>query len=135
MRLGAIIIDSDNIEALGDFYASLLGWTQSSQIEEGEKWITVIKDDYSETPLVIQENPDYKRPKWPQEKDEQQQMVHLDFYVRRDEYEDKIEHAIQCGAQLAETQFADGWKVMLDPSGHPFCIIPIPEDVYKLRYS
>ncbi|MBA4700799.1 MAG: VOC family protein [Ruminococcus sp.] len=135
MRLGAIVLDSDNIEELSDFYARLLGWTKSSQINEGEKWITVIKDDYSETPLVFQENPDYRKPKWPSNKTEQQQMIHLDFYVSTDEFESKIEHAIRCGAKMSESQFSNSWKVMIDISGHPFCIIPIPKEIYEQRYS
>ncbi|MGL6202428.1 MAG: VOC family protein [Lachnospiraceae bacterium] len=134
MRLGAIVIDSDNVEELSDFYARLLGWTKSSQIQDGEKWITVVKDDYSETPIVFQEDLNYRQPKWPSDKEEQQQMIHLDFYVCADEFESKIEHAIKCGAKMPEPQFSNNWKVMLDPSGHPFCIIPIPKDIYQQRY-
>lgn len=135
MRLGAIVIDSNNIEELSEFYARLLGWTKSSQIQEGEKWITVVKEDYSETPIVFQENLNYKKPKWPSNKEEQQQMLHLDFYVSEGEFDSKIDHAIKCGAKVSEDQFSDGWKVMFDPSGHPFCIIPIPKDIYQQRYS
>lgn len=135
MRLGAIVLDSKNIEELSDFYANMLGWTKSSQIHEGEKWITVIKDDYSETPLVFQENPDYRCPTWPSEKAEQQQMIHMDFYVRADEFEEKVEHAIKCGAKMAESQLSNDWKVLIDCSGHPFCIIPIPKELYEQRYS
>lgn len=134
MKLGAIVLDSDNIEELSDFYTRLLGWTKSSQTHEGEKWITVIKEDYSETPLVFQENLDYKKPKWPSNKTEQQQMLHLDFYVSMDEFESKIEHAIKCGATMPKSQFSDSWKVMIDISGHPFCIIPIPKEIYEQRY-
>ena len=135
MRLGAVVLDSDNIEELSDFYARMLGWTKSSQILDGEKWITVAKEDYSETPLLFQENFEYKRPKWPSEKEEQQQMIHLDFYVSMDEYENKIEHAIKCGAIVMESQFSDKWTVMADISGHPFCIIPLPKDIYEQRYG
>ena len=135
MRLGAIVLDSDNIEELSDFYAAMLGWTKSSQIQDGEKWITVTKEDYSETPLLFQENPEYKKPKWPSTKEEQQQMIHLDFYVRMDEYESKIEHAVKCGANMMECQFSDSWKVMTDISGHPFCMTPIPDDIYEQRYG
>lgn len=135
MKLGAIVLDSDNIEKLSDFYAEMLGWTKNSQIHDGEKWITVIKSDYTETPLVFQENPDYQKPVWPSAKAEQQQMVHLDFYVKADEFEEKIVHAIKCGASMAENQFTSDWKVMMDPSGHPFCIIPIPKEIYEQRYG
>lgn len=135
MRLGAIVLDSDNIEELSDFYAKMLGWTKSSQIHDGEKWITVIKEDYTETPLVFQDNPDYKKPVWPSDKKEQQQMIHLDFYVRMDGYDKKLEHAVKCGAKMVESQLSNDWKVMVDSSGHPFCIIPIPNEIYKQRYG
>ncbi|MDL2235973.1 hypothetical protein LJC07_07520 [Christensenellaceae bacterium OttesenSCG-928-L17] len=134
MRLGAIVLDSDNIEELSDFYARMLGWTKSSQMHDGEQWITVIKVDYTETPLVFQENPNYRKPVWPSIQTEQQQMMHLDFYVRVDAFEEKVAHAIKCGATFAETQLSSDWKVMLDPSGHPFCIIPIPNEIYEQRY-
>lgn len=135
MILGAIVIDSDNIEALSDFYAELLGWTKSSQLQDGEKWITVIKPDYSQTPLVFQENPNYQRPVWPSTKEAQQQMLHLDFYVKSDAYADKIQHAIQCGASVVESPSSDDWTVLADISGHPFCIIPIPNEMYEQRYG
>ncbi len=135
MKLGAIVLDSDNIEELSDFYARMLGWTKSCQTLNGEKWINVIKDDYTETPLVFQENPDYKHPIWPSTQEEQQQMIHLDFYVRADEFEEKVAHAIRCGAKLAESQLSSDWKVLIDCSGHPLCIIPIPEEVYEQRYG
>ena len=135
MRLGSIVIDSDNIEELSDFYEKLLGWKKSVQINDGEKWIIVAKEDYSETPFVFQENLDYVKPKWPSNKEDQQHMIHLDFYVSIDEFKNKIEHAIDCGAKIADNQSTDDWKVMLDPSGHPFCIIPIPKEVYEQRYN
>ncbi|MDR2889257.1 MAG: hypothetical protein LBV33_05390 [Lachnospiraceae bacterium] len=138
MRLGEIVIDSDNIEELSGFYAQLLGWTKSSQIHEGEKWIIVAKEDYSEAPIIFQENPDYRRPKWPvdrSDKEAQQQMIHLDFYVTMTEFSGAVGHAIECGAQICATQFTDSWTVLIDPSGHPFCIIPIPDEVYQQRYN
>ncbi|MDL2233580.1 hypothetical protein LJC63_08415 [Ruminococcaceae bacterium OttesenSCG-928-L11] len=135
MRLGAIVLDSDNIEELSDFYAKLLGWTKSSQMQDGEKWITVIKADYSETPLVFQQNTDYRRPMWPSTKAEQQQMIHMDFYVKADALDDTVKHAIECGAKLADSQLSGDWAVLTDVSGHPFCIIPIPNEVYAERYG
>lgn len=135
MKLGAIVIDSNDIEELASFYENLLGWTKNIQIQDDEKWITVVKNDYSEIPLIFQNNPDYKKPVWPSSSKEQQQMIHLDFYVSSDEFENKVKHAIECGAKIAEEQFSNNWKVMIDPSGHPFCIIPIPKEIYNKRYN
>ena len=124
MKLGTIVLDSDNAEELSDFYVKLLGWTKNVQVSEGEKWIILYNEKAKETPLLFQENSDYKRPIWPTNNNHQQQMMHLDFFVKRDEFESKVKHAINCGVQLSETQFSDSYKVMIDPSGHPFCIVP-----------
>ena len=48
-------------------------------------------------------------------------MLHLDFYS--DNVEESVKHAVSCGAKLAEYQSGD-WKVLIDPAGHPFCIVP-----------
>ena len=47
-------------------------------------------------------------------------MAHLDFAVN--DLEKAVQHAVRCGAAVAEEQFSDAWRVMLDPAGHPFCL-------------
>ncbi|MCL1872899.1 MAG: hypothetical protein FWF85_02145 [Clostridiales bacterium] len=128
MRLGAIVIDSNNPEELAEFYQKLLEWTIERQIFEGEKWIIVKSRDGEGMPLVFQEALNYQRPIWPSAEGLQQQMLHLDFYVKFDDFDSKVEHAISCGAVVSEIQLSDSWKVMLDPAGHPFCIIPLPKN-------
>lgn len=49
-------------------------------------------------------------------------MCHLDFYS--DNVAESVKHAIKCGATEASYQSTDNWRVMIDPAGHPFCIIP-----------
>lgn len=49
-------------------------------------------------------------------------MAHLDFHVA--DVEEGVKTALSCGATLSEIQFDDRWRVMLDPAGHPFCILP-----------
>lgn len=127
MRLGAIVLDSDNSEILSEFYQQLLGW---KKIRQDDEWIIVSSYDGNSTPLVFQEVSHYERPIWPIEKEKQQQMIHLDFYVDKNEYEHEINHAISCGAQLSSIQLSDDWKVFFDPAGHPFCIIPLPDKLY-----
>jgi hypothetical protein len=74
--------------------------------------------------LLFQENDDYIAPVWPTEPGQQQQMMHLDFFA--DDLQEDVDHAITCGAKLAETQYSDKWRVMIDPAGHPFCIEKLP---------
>ena len=62
-------------------------------------------------------------------------MIHLDFYVQTNAFEKEVDHAIKCGAKVAENQLSGNWKVMMDISGHPFCIIPIPKEIFEQRYG
>ncbi|MDR2909083.1 MAG: hypothetical protein LBU86_04295 [Oscillospiraceae bacterium] len=119
IKMGAIVLDSDNSEALSDFYSSLLGW---EKIRYDEEWIIVKSEKDEGTPLVFQQAEHYLRPVWPAEKDSQQQMLHLDFYV--DEVAPAVEYALSLGAALSPVQLVDYWRVLLDPAGHPFCILP-----------
>ena len=129
LRFGAIVIDSSNSDELSDFYQRLLGWEKECQYFEGEKWYIVKNESGEEMPLVFQEVETYERPVWPSVKGFQQQMQHLDFYVQAEDYDTKVSHAISCGAEVSEIQLTDSLTVMLDPAGHPFCIIPLPSDV------
>lgn len=119
----AVVLDSDNAEALSAFYAGLLGWTRLPH-SPGDEWIVVVNDNakFSSLALVFQQVDDYVRPVWPGKPDEQQQMTHLDFYV--EDLKAAVEHAIACGAVLSETQTEDWWRILLDPAGHPFCLLP-----------
>lgn len=122
MKLASIVIDSNNAEDLSEFYRKLLDWNKKiySHGEDGE-WIVLSKSDESTTRLVFQQIEGYEKPSWPEEINKQQQMLHLDFYS--DDVADSVKHAIACGARLAEYQSGD-WQVLIDPAGHPFCIVP-----------
>jgi len=50
-------------------------------------------------------------------------MEHLDFKAaNREEMLALVQHALACGARIADDQFSESWVVMIDPEGHPFCI-------------
>lgn len=125
MKLSSVVIDSDNANELANFYQKLLGWEKKvyNHGDNGD-WIVLVNKKESTTRLVFQEIKDYKKPVWPEENDAQQQMMHLDFYV--DDVEESVAHALSCGAVLANYQFGD-WRVLIDPAGHPFCIVPTRE--------
>lgn len=119
IKLGAIVLDAKDSEQLSEFYAQLLGWVKTRYDEE---WIIVASADGSGTPLVFQQVDDYVPPVWPAVPGHQQQQIHLDIYV--DSVADGVAHALRCGATLAHEQFDDAWRVMHDPAGHPFCVLP-----------
>lgn len=120
MKLGCVTLDSRNAEEHADFYQKLLGCTiRFTNTDNGLKFVG-IKDETNNIILLFQEADDYIKPVWPTEQGQQQQMAHLDFFT--DDLEKDVNHALACGAKLAETQYSDRWRVMIDPAGHPFCI-------------
>jgi predicted enzyme related to lactoylglutathione lyase len=48
--------------------------------------------------------------------------MHLDFHVR--DLDAGVRRAVDLGATLAPEQPGQGWRVLLDPAGHPFCLAP-----------
>lgn len=120
MKLGCVTLDSRNADELADFYQKLLGWTiRFTNTDEGLKFVGLVNETIGVT-LLFQEDSDYVPPVWPIEPGQQQHMMHLDFHTN--DLEKDVNHALACGAKLAQTQHSDKWRVMIDPAGHPFCI-------------
>ena len=78
---------------------------------------------------------DYTPPVWPNATGEQQMMMHIDIAVEvlggdgdpRARFFALVEHLESLGARRAEHQpQQDRVVVMLDPAGHPFCLVPSP---------
>ena len=115
-----VVLDSGNADALSTFYANLLGWTRYGNA--GDEWIVVVSGKNDGRPeLVFQQVEQYLPPVWPDAPEEQRQMLHLDFHV--EDLSEGVAHAIACGATLSPVQLEDAWRVLLDPAGHPFCIL------------
>lgn len=53
-------------------------------------------------------------------------MAHLDIMVGN--LDQAVEIAESLGAKKADAQFVPGMTTMKDPAGHPFCLIPLPEE-------
>ncbi|WP_432590524.1 VOC family protein [Streptomyces sp. HD1123-B1] len=63
---------------------------------------------------------DYRAPHWPDQTVPQQ--VHLDFDV--DDLDEAEAWLLDLGASKAEYQpNEDRWRVLIDPAGHPFCLV------------
>ncbi len=116
ISIKALCIDSGNAGHLADFYAKLLNWEKTY---DGNGWAVIKSPDNSRI-INFQTVDDYLPPVWPWEKGKQLQMMHL--YFSADDINSAIEYAIDCGATIANTQYYDISKTMLDPAGHPFCL-------------
>lgn len=111
-----VVVDTDDVHTLTTFYAELRGWRihflddTDGSLDAGE----------GVAYLNIQHNPHFVRPRWPAAPGDQQMMLHLDFEVT--DLEGEVARAISLGATLSDHQPQDDVRVLLDPSGHPFCL-------------
>jgi len=48
-------------------------------------------------------------------------MMHLDFQVG--DLESAVAEAVELGATMASAQHRSNVRVLLDPAGHPFCLV------------
>ena len=104
-------LDSDNPQALADFYVRLLGAEVSYTSEE----FVYLKEPSLGFVKVDKHVP----PTWPDS--DVPKQAHLELSV---ENLDAAETAIvELGATKPDFQpQPDRWRVLLDPAGHPFCI-------------
>jgi hypothetical protein len=120
IKMYSFTVDCKEPNDLAKFYAALLKW-EAMPLDEEFACVYPPGSNQGSYPCVLfQRNPEYKSPVWPGVSGTQQQMAHLDFAVN--DLEKAVQHAIQCGATIADDQFSEDWRVMLDPAGHPFCL-------------
>lgn len=114
-RYSLTAIDTDRPEELARFYAAITGW--DIEPYDSTRWIQLRAD--SGATIAFQEVSDFVPPAWPGS--ERPQQLHLDFDV---EDLDAGERAVLAlGARKAEVQPGETFRVYLDPSGHPFCLV------------
>lgn len=111
-----IVVDCKDAGILAEFYSKLLGWDWTHPQANG--WAAITSPEGMV--MAFQEIEDYQLPVWPWRKEEQGQMLHLDFYV--DNLDEAVAYAIQIGAKLADEQYFRTSRTMIDPAGHPFCL-------------
>lgn len=123
-RFRGPVLDTGAHEAVttAEFYAALLGWTVRDRHEGEQGSWALIESPTRELKIEFQGLADYARPVWPNDRGTQQMMMHLDIAV--DDVDVAVARAVELGAVAAAHQPHEGQRVMLDPSGHPFCLFP-----------
>jgi catechol-2,3-dioxygenase len=116
-RFGAIALDSRDARHLAQFYRALLDFEIRYESDD----LVVLRG--SGVMLTIERVEDHIPPEWPGNRVPKQ--MHLDLFVTDLDVAEAA--AIGCGAVKAQFQPApDRWRVLLDPSGHPFCLTVPP---------
>ena len=125
--LDLIVIDCPETLELAQFYSALLGWA----IEPGadRDWATVSppaggvsrSNPDGRTSLAFQRIDDWVAPTWPGGAHPQQ--MHLDLLV--DDIDAAEPGVLALGSRRHEHQPSrdGGFRVYLDPAGHPYCLI------------
>lgn len=118
-RLSTVVLDARDAHELAGFYVRLLGYEVRA---EEPHWVLIgPPGGAGGTALAFETEPAYVPPVWPGRRPgEQQMMLHLDVEV--DDLEAETARAVAEGATLAGHQPQDDVRVLLDPSGHPFCL-------------
>lgn len=125
IKMYSFTMDCKQPAELANFYADLLGWEIVFSDVEYACVAPQGTPQGAYPGITFQQNAEYQPPVWPEEPGAQQQMAHLDIAVN--DLDTAVAHATHCGATPASEQFSDGWRVMLDPSGHPFCLCLLPQ--------
>jgi catechol 2,3-dioxygenase-like lactoylglutathione lyase family enzyme len=121
ISLASVTIDSSNFRKLADFYVKLLDGKIVHEFGDHGVAVCVPGTDIN---LNFQDTEGYEPPVWPEEPGKQQQMEHLDLLA--DNLDEAVQRALELGAHKAPQQFIPEITVMLDPAGHPFCLIQKP---------
>ena len=124
--LDLVVLDCPDALELARFYSTILGW----DLKDGSDrdWATLVPPGggvSADRPdgrasLAFQRIDDFVEPTWPSGAHPQQ--FHLDLTVLDiDEAEPLV---LRAGATVHEHQPSEngGFKVYLDPAGHPFCL-------------
>ncbi|MBU3158073.1 VOC family protein [Clostridium estertheticum] len=121
IKLQSVVLDCKQPAKLARFYSELLG---GKIVYEIECFVAVsIPGESISISCQFEEN--YISPAWPDSREEQMKMAHLDFSV--EDVETSMQFALSLGATKPLTQYwqpelGSQWITLLDPVGHPFCL-------------
>lgn len=112
-KLSMVNIDCADPRQLAAFYGTLLGWETTHSEED---YAMIVGDGAA---IGFGRTDNFTPPSWPDEAGTKE--FHLDLAV---EHLDAAEQLCRgLGASVPAHQPGDRWKVLIDPAGHPFCLI------------
>ena len=121
LRLTSVTIGIDEPARLAAFYAHLLGGevTAADPLSPDDPGWAQVRVPDGPT-LNLEGEVWFRRPVWPAVPGGQNATQHLDIQVQ--DLAAATAWALEAGATLAAVQPQSDVRVLLDPSGHPFCL-------------
>jgi catechol 2,3-dioxygenase-like lactoylglutathione lyase family enzyme len=118
--LSGIALECTDPAALAAFYTELTGWPV---VYASPDWCSIGTSRDADLHLSFQRAPDHRPPVWPDPASSMQFHLHL----RVSDLDTAEAAALSLGASKpAEQPNPTGHRVLLDPAGHPFCLVPAP---------
>lgn len=115
-RFQLTAIDTAEPRRLAEFYSAITGWEIGPHSDD-DGWIEL--ESGGGPTIAFQHVPDHVPPVWPGS--EHPQQLHIDFEVP--DLDAGEEAVLALGARKADYQPGETFRVFLDPSGHPFCLV------------
>ncbi len=106
-------IDSSDARRDARFWSAVLGWEIAHEQDE-----YAMLTGPGGVALGLGTVGDHQAPGWPNEHGTKQ--FHFDLAV--DDLDAAVAKCVEAGAALPAEQPGETWRVLLDPSGHPFCL-------------
>lgn len=106
-------LDSSDARRDARFWAAVLGWDIAQEHDE-----YAMLGGPGGIALGFGLVPDHQAPGWPNAHGSKQ--FHFDLAV--DDLDAGVAKCVELGATFPDEQPGDTWRVLLDPSGHPFCL-------------
>jgi catechol 2,3-dioxygenase-like lactoylglutathione lyase family enzyme len=111
-------VEAPDPGALARFYSELVGWPVVHE-EPGTTVLATAPDGSNF--VVFQQADGYEPPVWPPVEGRPRPMMHFDFQVG--DLDEAVGEAVALGATLSDHQPQPHVRVLLDPAGHPFCLV------------
>ena len=111
--LKMITLDSSDARRDAAFWSAVLGWEVAHEQDE-----YAMLSGPGGAALGFGTVPDHEPPTWPNEHGSKQ--FHFDLAV--EDLDAGVNEVVALGGTLPDDQPGETWRVLLDPSGHPFCL-------------
>lgn len=111
--LQMITLDSSDARRDARFWSAVLGWDVAHEQDE-----YAMLTGPAGMALGFGTVADHQPPGWPNAHGSKQ--FHLDLAV--DDLDEGVARCVELGATFPDEQPGETWRVLLDPSGHPFCL-------------
>jgi len=112
-KFSAIVIDANDVEAIGAFWAAVLGW--EAHLEPDGDYVLADPDLAAGFELLVQRVPEAKAVK---------DRLHIDLTWSGASQAEELERLIGLGAVQVDIGQGDpSWVVLADPEGNEFCLL------------